>query len=143
MSAEPSNFRAVSCSLFAAGMAMLILSLVLSHSFGALRTEPAREMADSSGELPFLLPALLGSLLAFVGGIRISLFAHPRNLVMGGCALLAASWFAPVAMAAFPPSRDFVWTKTTLLVLFFVRILGIILSTTGALRLLRSRDLPG
>jgi hypothetical protein len=80
--------------------------------------------------------ALLGSLIAFVGGVRISLFARPRNLVAGGTALLLGSWFAPAVMHLLPGLQDFVWTKTSLLLLFLLRILGIILSTTGAMRLL-------
>jgi hypothetical protein len=34
----------------------------------------------------------LGGLLAFIGGIRINLFAHPWNFGAGGRALLL-SWF--------------------------------------------------
>jgi hypothetical protein len=137
--AKPSDLRAASYSLFAAGIAMLILSLTLSHSLGLLAADPATQMPDFSSQLPFLLPALLGSLFAFVGGVRISRFARPWNLVLGGCALLATSWFAPNAMAALPGSRDFAWTKTRMLMLFFLRILGLIFSTTGTLRLLHGK----
>jgi hypothetical protein len=141
MLAEPSG-RLASYSLFVAGIAMLILSLTLSHSFGTVGNVLATQMADSSSQLPFLLPALLGSLFAFVGGIRMNRFASPWNLVLGGCALLAASWFAPEVMVALPVSRDFARTRTSLLVLFFLRILGLIFSTSGALRLLRGQKMP-
>jgi hypothetical protein len=49
---------------------------------------------DSQNFLPVSNPVRrrLGGLLAFIGGIRINLFAHHWNLVAGGCALLL-SWF--------------------------------------------------
>jgi hypothetical protein len=137
--AESENFRPVSFSLLGIGVLMMILSVALGQSFGELPFEKSRIPPDPSSELPFLLPALLGSLIAFVGGVRISLFGRPWTLVAGGCALLLGSWFAPAVMHVLPGLRNFVWTKTSLLVLFLLRILGIILSTTGALRLLTAR----
>lgn len=142
MSANPSDLRAASYYLFAAGMAMLILSLTLAQSLGSVGSDTATHIDDFSSQLPFLLPALLGSLFAFVGGIRISLFARPWNLVLGGTALLSASWFAPDPMVALPVPSDFVWIKTRMLVLFFLRILGLTFSTMGALRLLRGKKAP-
>jgi len=138
MSAESQNFRPVSLSLFAIGIVMMILSVALGHSFGELSFDKTRVAPDPSGDLPFLVPALLGSLIAFVGGVRISLFARPWNLIAGGSALLLVSWFAPAVLQLLPGLQDFAWTSTSLLVLFLLRILGIIFSTTGALRLLRA-----
>jgi hypothetical protein len=138
--AKPSD--PASYYLFAAGIAMLILSLTLAHSMGSVGSDTTTQIDDFSSQLPFLLPALLGSLFAFVGGIRISLFARPWNLVLGGTALLWASWFAPDAMVALPMPSDFVSTKTRMLVLFFLRILGLIFSTMGALRLLHGKKAP-
>jgi hypothetical protein len=46
-------------------------------------------------------------------------------------------------MVALPVPSDFVSIKTRMLVLFFVRILGLIFSTMGALRLLHGKKGAG
>jgi len=138
MSWESPQFRTSSLTLLAAGIAVLFLSMSLAYSFSTSpQSDPAKP--SSPDDLPFLLPALVGGLLIFVGGIRVSLFARPWNLVVGGTLLLLASWFAPLLVSAIPALKEFSWNRPTLLVLILLRILGLILSTTGALRLLRKQ----
>ena len=142
MSWESPQFRTSSLTLLAAGIAVLFLSLSLAHSFPA-SPQPDGGHASSSEDLPFLVPALVGGLLIFIGGIRVSLFARPWNLVIAGTLLLLASWFAPLDFSAVPALKDFSWNRPAVLVLFLLRILGIILSTTGAIRLLRKEPTAG
>lgn len=138
MSWESPQFRTSSLTLLAAGIAVLFLSLALAHSFS---TSPPSDPSNPSfpDDLPFMLPALVGGLLIFVGAVRVSLFARPWNLVIAGAVLLLASWFAPFVVSAIPALKDFLWNRPTLLVLILFRILGLILSTTGALRLVRKQ----
>jgi len=138
MSRESPQFRTSSLTLLAAGIVVLLLSLSLAHSFS---NSPHLDRAKPSppDDLPFMLAALVGGLMVFVGGVRVSLFVRPWNLVFGGTFLLLASWFTPLVVTTIPTLNDFSWNRPTLLVLILLRILGLILSTTGALRLLRKQ----
>jgi hypothetical protein len=88
--AEPSGRLVASYSLFAAGIAMLILSLTLSDSFGTGRNDRATLAADSSSQLPFLPPALLGKSVRLRRRDSHQPIRQSGKLVWGGCALLAA-----------------------------------------------------
>lgn len=135
MSGESPRFRHTSQLLFATGLAMVILSIAVA---GSDTSEPSAAR-DSSTEVPFLLPALLGAILSFVGAIRLSLFVRAWPLVIGGSALLLASWLIPDGMETLKLLPGFAWTRPALLALYMLRILAIIFSTTGALRLLAVR----
>jgi hypothetical protein len=138
MSWETPQFRTTSLTLLATGIVVLFLSIALTYS-SQTSSPVGSSKPMSSTELPYVLPTLLGGLLTFVAGIRVSLFARPWNLVLGGVALVLTSWFAPAVVSAIPQLRDLAWTGSTLLALLLFRILGLIFSTTGALRLLRKQ----
>ena len=88
--------------------------------------------------MPVVIPTLLGCVFIRVVGVRISLFAQPWGLVIVGCVLFWGAWLIPIALLALPALKGFAWTRTDLLTLLVFRILGLIFSTTGALRLLRN-----
>jgi hypothetical protein len=138
MSSESPQFRTGSLALFAAGVAVLFVSLSLAHSF-SVSARPNPQERVSPGALRLMLPAIVGGLLAFVGGIRVSLFARPWILIIGGTLLLFTSWFAPAVVSGIPALQNFSWTGPALLILILLRILGLIFSTTGVLRLLRKQ----
>jgi hypothetical protein len=136
MSWESPQFRTTSLTMLATGITVLFLSIALAYAIRPPSVSGNRNLGATE-ELPYLLPTLLGGLLTFVAGIRVSLFARPWSLVIGGTFLLLTSWFAPILASAVPVLKDFAWTGSTLLALLLLRILGLIFSTTGALRLLR------
>jgi len=138
MSWESPQFRTGSLALFAAGVAVLFLSLSLAHSF-SVSAQPNPQEHASAGTLRLMLPAIVGGLLTFVGGIRVSLFARPWILIIGGTFLLFTSWFAPALVSGIPALPNFSWTGPALLILILLRILGLIFSATGVLRLLRKQ----
>jgi hypothetical protein len=138
---NPSQFRATSLRLFAVGIVVLILAVEFSHNF------PASEDTADNGktwiswnQLPVVVPTLLGCVFILASGIRISLFARPWQLVIVGCALLWGAWLAPVVLSAIPTLKGFVWTRADRLTILAIGTLGLIFSTSGALRLLRNRN---
>lgn len=138
MSWESPQFRTTSLTLLATGIVVLLLSIALAYSAQSASLAETSQ-PSSSVQLPYLIPTLLGGLLTFIAGIRVTLFARPWNLVFGGVILVLASWFAPAAISAIPQLKGLTWTGPTLLALLLFRILGLIFSTTGALRLLRKQ----
>lgn len=96
-------------------------------------------MAGSPNDITLFLPVIVGGLLTFVGGIRLSLLMRPWMIFLG-LALVCAAVLGPAVASTYVPAvREFHWTGAILVPLFIARTLGIVFSTTGTLRLLSRR----
>ena len=129
------EYRSRSISLFLAGVAVLVLSIAFAHSFQVAPSE-TNERLSPSDQVPFLLPTLVGGLLTLMAAMRIAVFARAWILVVVGVALYVAAWLTPSATLLISTMKEFTWSTSELLVLGIFRILGLFLSTSGALRLL-------
>lgn len=129
-----SRFRLMSLVVFCGGVAIMIVFAVLSQISLAVSLQPMAGPVTYSDDLLFFVPGLAGALLAFVGGVRMSLVLRPRNLLVWSCVLLAASASGPVVTAALPSLPSVSSTKTCLLPFIIFRILAIIFGTTALFR---------
>jgi hypothetical protein len=133
MAQESPEFRSQSLTLFAAGFAVLLLSIAFAHSGDPSSKDGPPTLTD---QLPYLLPTLVGGLLSLIASMRISTFARSWNLVLGGIGIFLATWLVPHMSAWLPPLKNFSWNTSTLLALGIFRIVGLFFFSTGILKLL-------
>jgi hypothetical protein len=129
-----SRFRLVSLVLFCGGIAIMIVFAVLSQISVTVSLQPMVSPVTYSDDLLFFVSAIAGALLAFLGGVRMSLILRPRNLLVWSCVFLAASASGPLVTAALPSLQSVSSTRTCLLPFLIFRILAFIFGTTALFR---------
>jgi hypothetical protein len=135
MSRDTSRFRATTIALLMAGLWVMILGIRLAHSYDPNNTTTAIGTPLNPNEITLFLPVIVGGLLSFVGGVRLSLLIRPWNMLLLGAVLLCAAMLGPAAISAHVPAmKDFSWTGPVLVPLFVGRILGFIFVSTSILR---------
>jgi glucan phosphoethanolaminetransferase (alkaline phosphatase superfamily) len=136
MAPESPEFRSQSLTLFAAGFAVLLLSIAFAHSADPTSQDTAPTLTE---QLPYLLPTFVGGLLSLIASMRISTFARAWNLVLAGPGIYFAAWFIPHIATLLPAFKDFNGNTSTLLALGIFRIVGLFFFSTGILKLLLLR----
>jgi hypothetical protein len=135
MSPDSSNFHMTTITLLGAGLGVMILGIRLVYSFSPDNTISAVGTAIPQGDLSLFLPVIIGGLLTFVGGVRLSLLLRPWKVLLLGVALICATVLGPAAISAhISAMKDFGWAGPVLVPLFIGRILGIIFFATALLR---------
>ncbi len=135
MSPDSSNFRITTVTLLGAGLGVMILGIRLVYSFSSDNTITAVGTPIPQGDLSLFLPVIVGGLLTFVGGVRLSLLLRPWKLLVVGVALICAAVLGPAAISLhIPAMKDFPWAGPVLVPLFIGRILGFIFFATALLR---------
>ena len=92
---------------------------------------------NETHEIVPLVPSVVGSLLALLGSIRVSLTMRPSRVAAFGIVLFIAATAIPLVVAQmFPRMIAELGTLPDLLPLFVLRIIGLMFLSTALLRVL-------
>ena len=134
---EAGRFKSVSLKILFSGIALIIVGVAIARQIPRQESAPPNELFAHIQNALRTLPIVAGTMLAWVGGVRISLVMRPFNAVLLGLAFVVAALVGPLAAAqVFPQFKHFTWTGEYVLPIFALRITGFILLSTGLVRFL-------
>lgn len=136
---ETRRFRAMSLRLLFYGIALVILGAAIAWEIPRREAlAPYKRYFEVRNGLR-TLPLVAGTILTWVGGVRVSLLVRPVYAILLGLCFIVIAALGPVAVAQFVPGfRNFNWTVEYTLPIYALQIAGFILMSTGLLRFLSS-----
>jgi len=132
---EIQRFRSLSLKMVSSGIGLLLLGVAITWE--VRRQEPATSsqfFAQVQNVVRNVL-IMVGTILAWVGGVRMSLVMRPLNAILLGLACVVTTLLGPlVAVQVFPALKNLTWSGAYLAPIFALRIIGFVLISTGLLR---------
>src|ERR1700734_2143568 len=119
------------------GAALMLIGAAIGSQVQIESSASMMVTAKDAREIVSLVPSIIGSLMTFVGSIRMSLTVRPLRLAALGFVLVVAAGALPLAVSQVVPEMNtYKWTLPSVLPVFVLRIVGLIFFSTAVLRLL-------
>lgn len=134
---EMTQFKNRSLGLLLSGIALVVVGIAIAWKIPRREVQvPSKLLLEIRNGLR-TLPLVAGTILTWVGGIRVSLVIRPVYAILFGLGFVVVATFAPVAMDKFLIDfKNFNWTVEYTLPIYALQITGFILLSTGLLRFL-------
>jgi hypothetical protein len=135
---QPENTtQFVGLKISLSGAALMLIGAAIGSQIQIESSANMMVSAKDAREIVALVPSIVGSLMTFVGSIRMSLTVRPLRLAALGFVLVVVASALPLAVAQVVPEMNtYKWTLPSVLPVFVLRIVGLIFFSTAVLRLL-------